>query len=177
MTFVQEPNCLVIDVHYFTQGAVAAGLLFQGWSSETEHSSYSVFIEQVAEYQPGKFYLRELPCLIALINKVVEPIDFIIIDGYVTLGDDNKPGLGMHLWHALNQQVPIIGVAKSSFHNTIKESQLIRGISKNPLFISAVGIDLSVAKSYILQMHGSNRLPTLIKKVDNLCRATDFKIP
>lgn len=38
--------------------------------------------------------------------------DCIIVDGFVHLEDD-KPGLGKHLYDALNGKVRVIGVAKN----------------------------------------------------------------
>jgi hypothetical protein len=39
-----------------------------------------------------------------------EDIDMVIIDGYVDLGD--KPGLGRHLWEAMDCKMKIIGMVK-----------------------------------------------------------------
>jgi deoxyribonuclease V len=54
---------------------------------------------------------------LAVLGKVRKPLDQIIVDGFVSLGD--KPGLGMHLWEALGRRVAVIGVAKSHFRFAI----------------------------------------------------------
>jgi deoxyribonuclease V len=38
------------------------------------------------------------------------------------------------------------------------------------LYITAEGIELETAKEYIHAMQGDFRLPTLLKRVDQLCR-------
>lgn len=93
-----------------------------------------------------------------------------MIDGYVYLGASNKPGLGWHVWDMINGRFPVIGVAKSAFQDTPKNTELLRGKSKRPLFITAEGIDTETARLYIKNMHGEYRIPTLLKRVDALCR-------
>jgi deoxyribonuclease V len=53
---------LAIDVHYHNTRATAAGVIFPFWESEIPIEELFVEIESVAEYLPGQFYLRELPC-------------------------------------------------------------------------------------------------------------------
>jgi deoxyribonuclease V len=38
------------------------------------------------------------------------------------------------------------------------------------LYVTAVGIDPRAAASNVRGMHGKHRLPTMIKRVDRLCR-------
>ncbi|WP_299948707.1 hypothetical protein [uncultured Microbulbifer sp.] len=96
--------------------------------------------------------------------------DIIVIDGYVVLGQELKPGLGMRLYEALDKKIPIIGVAKTAFKDSNSESEVFRGESKKPLYVTAVGIGDQIAKSYISSMHGKHRMPTLLKLVDRECR-------
>ena len=96
----------------------------------------------------------------------LEEIDAIIIDGYTTL-EENKLGLGGHLYEKIDQKIPIIGVAKSQYQsNTSNYKALLRGKSIRPLYISAIGIDLDEAYNHIKTMHGSFRMPTLLQLVD-----------
>ncbi|WP_339732062.1 endonuclease V [uncultured Gimesia sp.] len=165
---------LVLDVQYRDDdSAKVAGILFQEWESDLVEASLVKTIPQVAPYEPGHFYKRELPCLLELILDIDRPLDVIIIDGFVTLGQDQHPGLGAHLYHQLNKQTPVIGVAKSRFADTPEETHIYRGESKNPLFVTSLGIPLSEAKHKITTMHGEFRIPTLLKRVDQLCRAED----
>ena len=57
----------------------------------------SARIDGTDEYVPGEFYKRELPCIIKLLDLVEEHIDCIIIDGFVYLDGDTRPGLGKHI--------------------------------------------------------------------------------
>lgn len=162
---------LATDVDYRDEIAIAAGVLFDDWTSESESAIKTVQVSNFGEYIPGEFYKRELPCIKALLETVDSPIDLIIVDGFVTLGPDRKPGLGYRLWETLNKSVPVIGVAKSSFQNTRSECEISRGRSEKPLYVTAVGMSLEDAQKGIKTMHGQYRLPTMLKLVDRICRA------
>ncbi len=126
-------------------------------------------IERVAPYQSGQFYLRELPCLLAVLEKG-PPADIIVVDGYVWLGDEQRPGLGAHLYRTLDEKAAVIGVAKTRYAGATAVQELLRGASRSPLYITAAGMDLSEAAHHIAEMHGPYRIPTLLKRVDDLCR-------
>ena len=82
-----------------------------------------------------------------------------------------KLGLGGYLYDALDQQVPVIGVAKSSFHQNFKNViEVIRGESKKPLFITSIGIDIQKAASLIEQMNGKYRIPALLSRLDQMTK-------
>ncbi|QDV50130.1 endonuclease V [Gimesia fumaroli] len=165
---------LVLDVHYRDDDfAKVAGILFQEWESDAVEATLVKTIPQIAPYEPGSFFKRELPCLLELIHDIDHPLETIVIDGFVTLGQDQRPGLGAHLFHQLNEQIPVIGVAKSRFANTPDETRIYRGESQNPLYVTSLGISLSEAKCKITTMHGAFRFPTLLKRVDQICRADD----
>jgi deoxyribonuclease V len=123
---------------------------------------------QVAPYQPGQFYRRELPCLLSVLATVAEPLEAIVVDGYVWLSDD-RPGLGAHLYEALGHREAVIGVAKTRFAGAEAEP-VIRGGSRRPLYVSAAGLERAAAARHIERMHGTYRLPTLLRRVDQLCR-------
>jgi len=161
---------LAVDVHYKNCTATAAGLLFESWKSNEVNQIITSTQSDIEPYQPGAFYKRELPCILSILKEIDQELDCILIDGYVTLGKDNADGLGMHLYNALTKTVPIIGVAKKAFENTRNECEIIRGKSKKPLFITSAGLQLTIAKELVSNMHGEHRLPTLIKLVDQVCR-------
>lgn len=161
---------LAVDVHYEDDSATAAGVLFQSWESDEPESETVLRVRSTSEYVPGQFYLRELPCILSLIEDLGRPFSCIIIDGYVFLGEERKPGLGMHLWELLERNVPVIGVAKSAFHGTPEDAKVFRGGSRRPLFVTSTGIPLEEAKDSIRRMNGEHRIPTLLKRVDVLCR-------
>ena len=157
------------DVGYPDDGsAQAAAVVFEHFFDAKPRRSYRKRIVHVEEYMPGSFYKRELPCILELFSEINEIIDIIIVDGYVFLGD--RPGLGKHLSKSLNSAIPIIGVAKKYFAGS-NPVEVKRGRSKNPLFITACGIKPEDAGELIASMHGSYRMPTLLKEVDRLSKA------
>ena len=75
------------------------------------------------------------------------------------------------MYEALNEKIPVIGVAKNNFAKIdALKVPVLRGDSKKPLYITSKGIDLEQAASYIQEMHGEYRFPTLLKEVDRLGR-------
>lgn len=162
---------VAVDVHYGNASAVVAGVLFNRWTDSKPIEEITSIVDSIADYEPGSFYKRELPCILQLL-QLIKPVTGVVIDGYVTLGKSRKDGLGMYLWKALGESVPIVGVAKSRFQDTPTDTEVVRGNSKNPLFVTSVGIDQSRAKALVLEMSGENRIPTLLKRVDSLCRQT-----
>ena len=95
----------------------------------------------------------------------------IVIDGYVWL-EENKIGLGGHLFAALNEKIPVVGVAKTRYKIHSKVREVLRGNSNNPLYVSAIGVGVDEAAKNVKNMHGEFRLPTLLKQVDQICRGT-----
>jgi deoxyribonuclease V len=160
-----------LDVDYRANGAVAAGVLIDRWSSPTPTRELTLAIEKVAEYMPGEFYRRELPCLLAVLSQAGAPLEAIVIDGYVWLDAAGRPGLGAKLYEALGRATPVIGVAKTAFAGSTFATPVVRGESTRPLWITAVGMDAAVAAEMIRQMHGEHRLPEMLKRVDRLCRS------
>ena len=94
----------------------------------------------------------------------------IIIDGYVWLDADGKPGLGARLHEALGGKIPVIGVAKTPFRGDCWSTAIRRGLSLRPLYITAAGMDTSDAACAIGSMHGKHRIPTLLRLVDQTTR-------
>jgi len=166
---------LVFDTYYFDNDkANTICLAFENWESAVPDYEFSEIKEGVEEYIPGQFYKRELPCILSLLEKIktqIKEISCIVIDGFVYLDDDMKPGLGKHLFDSLHNEIPVIGVAKTNFATVEKyKLPLKRGNSDTPLYISSVGIDMNTAYDLIQKMHGDFRIPTLLKKVDTLTR-------
>ncbi len=159
-----------LDAHYFPGGAHAAAVVLAEWNAETAASQYIEPCTEVGEYAPGSFYLRELPALLAVIGKIQEPIDTYVIDGYCHLAADLTPGLGARLWTALEGKAAIVGVAKSRFHGATHAVELLRPGSRQPLFITAIGMTAEEAAQRIRSMFGPFRIPTLLKEADRLSR-------
>jgi deoxyribonuclease V len=161
---------LAVDVDYRAGQAWAAGVLFRDWSDARPALARVVACEATEDYRPGEFFRRELPCIQRLLREIDQPLECILIDGFVHLGGERQPGLGWHLFTALEGRIPVIGVAKSRFRDTPAETQVLRGHSNRPLYVTAAGIDEELARQRIGSMHGEHRLPTLLQRVDRLCR-------
>ncbi len=159
-----------IDVGYDEDSAKAACVCIENWRDKVSHSETVVCIKNIEDYQPGNFYLRELPCVMAVLQRLTVSLSCIVIDGYVWLDSNNQPGLGARLYEALSGRVPVIGVAKSAFRGSEHAVPLCRGKSKRPLFITSVGIANAQAVINIASMHGANRIPTILARVDSLSR-------
>ena len=158
-----------VDVDYRDHEAVAACVLFRAWADGDSAGEEVARVTPVEPYQPGQFYRRELPCLLAVLSKVRAPLETVVVDGYVWLGDETSPGLGAHLYAALGRTVPVIGVAKTRFAGGA-ERPVVRGGSRQPLWVTAAGLDPDTAARHVAGMHGPFRIPTLLKRVDQLCR-------
>lgn len=161
---------LAVDVAYHTEYAIVGGLLFSHWNDDVPLREITARIDHIEAYVPGQFYQRELPCILTLLEQIPKPLETILIDGYVYLGNERLNGLGAHLYHALHEKIAIIGVAKTAFKDTPQSSEVYRGHSQRPLYVTAIGIDEEAARECITQMSGPYRIPTLLKKVDQLCR-------
>jgi deoxyribonuclease V len=167
---------LAVDVDYRANGAFAAGVLFDDWSASTALREVTLPVPSVAEYEPGQFYRRELPCVLALLDALDQSTAtsspaIVVVDGYVRLGADRRPGLGQHLFDALAGRVAVVGVAKSRFRDTPPDTEVLRGRSLRPLFVTAAGMSVDDAKTAVLSMAGRHRVPTMLRRVDQLSRA------
>jgi deoxyribonuclease V len=159
-----------VDVHYQEHEARGALLLFADWAAAVSTEQRLVHLPAVAEYQPGHFYERELPVLLALLSQVDQPLATVLIDGYVWLGSSAEKGLGAHLYEALGRSVPVVGVAKTAFKGSGFAVPVLRGGATRPLYVTAVGMEPAVAAERVRTMHGPYRVPTLLKDVDRLSR-------
>jgi deoxyribonuclease V len=171
LTCVSPPLLIAaLDVHYRDRTAVAASVVFRGWTAHAPVLEHRVTIDSVAPYRSGEFYRRELDCLLKVLRATTVQPGLIIIDGYVWLDPAGRAGLGAHLFNALGASIPIVGVAKTRFHSASSAVAICRGRSRSPLFITAAGTSVSEAAQCVQQMHGPHRIPTLLKRVDRLSR-------
>lgn len=162
---------LAVDVYYDKTTAKVVGVMFNP-GDEKASGLVTAHIDRVAAYEPGHFYKRELPCILALLEEVnMDDIDTIIIDGYVYASNTKVYGLGGHLFENIVRSKPVIGVAKTPFANN-EETRLevLRGESKTPLFVSAIGMELNAAAELVKNLHGEFRIPTMLKELDRLTR-------
>ena len=125
----------------------------------------------VEPYRPGQFYRRELPPLRAVIPAADESA-LIVVDGYVDLDPDGRPGLGANV-HA-EFSVPVIGVAKTAFATATHAARVLRGLSSRPLYVTAAGMTIADAAVLVTEMAGRFRVPDALKRVDRLARGLEL---
>jgi deoxyribonuclease V len=159
-----------LDAGYESNKVIAACVLFRDWRDEHSAREITACLNGVMSYIPGRFYLRELPALLAVLGKVTDPLETLVVDGFVWLDARRSPGLGAHLYEAMGRKMPIIGVAKTAYRGA-PAVETVRGKGRRPLYITAAGIPPEEAAKLILSMHGPFRLPTLLRRADNLCRS------
>jgi deoxyribonuclease V len=166
----KQPAIVCLDVAYGDTAAAVAGALVPGWDADRPSQMLARRFEGPPEsYEPGAFYRRELPLLLPVIAEIATSIDVIVIDGYVWL-EDNRPGLGGHLFASLGCRIPIIGVAKTRYRNDIWSIPVLRGMSTQPLFVTSAGIPVTEAAHCVRRMHGDHRIPTILALVDKAAR-------
>jgi deoxyribonuclease V len=167
-----RPEAMIacLDVAYDDMIAYAGGLIFREWTDASPVQEQVMPVVGVQQpYQSGQFFRRELPCLLAIL-RALPPVEVVIVDGYVWLGDVSQPGLGAHLHQALDGQAAVVGVAKTKFQAVEVACEVFRGRSTRPLFITAAGMSPESAAEHVRSMHGASRVPTLLQRVDALCR-------
>ncbi len=161
---------VIVDVDYRPTIAVAVAIVADTWNAPAPIEMRVAHIADVKPYRPGAFFERELPCILQVLSLVQSEIRAIVIDGYVDLDEHGRPGLGAHLHSHFQNTKVVVGVAKTAFHGGDFATPVLRGSSHKPLFVTTRGIRREHAAELIRRMHGSFRLPTLIKEVDALAR-------
>ncbi|WP_395654556.1 endonuclease V [Flavobacterium sp.] len=162
---------LAFDVHYRENEARIVGVFFN-WEDIEPIRIVIENVNEVKEYIPGEFYKRELPCLIKVIAKVdLSNIEAIIIDSPIYVDNFETFGLGGKLYESLNKKIPIIGLAKNSFYsNSMTVKEVLMGMSKKPLYVSTIGIDLNLAVEKVKKMYGNYLIPDILKKLDSITK-------
>lgn len=166
-----------IDTYYTKNSSRTGIVLFENWTdSFATRESVVELPEKPAEYIPGRFFLRELPSILAISRTLSDSVATVIIDGYVWLDQSGRKGLGALFHEAVGRSMKVIGVAKSRYSGSAGV-EILRGKSNRPLFITSAGIDESEAALHIQSMHGKYRIPTLLKRADYLSRhgESDFR--
>lgn len=160
------------DSYYFGDQAKTVCIAFERWDSESETKIFTETTAVNADYESGAFYKRELPCILNLLKSIeLKEGDLIIVDGYVTLDNEGKIGLGGHLFETQEGKFPVIGIAKNGFNSPDDLRRAVyRGESLTLLFVTAIGADVDEITLNVEKMHGNFRIPTLLKKLDHLTR-------
>ena len=60
---------IAIDVGYNDTQANSASISFHNWNDAAPLDTKKILINNIADYEPGKFYLRELPCILESLNQ------------------------------------------------------------------------------------------------------------
>jgi deoxyribonuclease V len=155
------------DVHYLPAGRAQAAAVMAGDAAFSRVVADRIeLVGGVAPYQPGEFYLRELPALRAVLGGL--GMALLVVDGYVDLDPDGRPGLGARA-HA-EFGVPVIGVAKSAFRTATHAVPVLRGASARPLYVTAAGLPRDAAAELVRRMAGRYRLPDALRRADTLAR-------
>lgn len=165
------PWLACVDVDYRQRGAVAGCVLFAAWgdAAPARELVATAGADEVEAYVPGQLYRRELPLLARVLGQVTGALAVVLVDGNVWLDAAGAPGLGAHLWHALGRGPAVIGVAKTAYVGA-PAVEVHRGTSARPLYVTAAGLDVTLAAARVREMHGPFRLPTLCARVDRVCR-------
>lgn len=165
------PPFAAVDVYYPASGGARAALVAAADRTFAEVTvRRTEFVPDVAPYVPGQFLRRELPPLRAVLAGVTG-LELLVVDGYVDLAPDGRPGLGAHV-HA-EFGVPVIGVAKTPFATATHAVPVIRGTATRPLYITAAGIPVAEAAAIVRRMSGKFRLPDALRLVDALSRGRE----
>lgn len=162
-----------IDVAYREEHARAACVVLDRWTDAAPRHAVVTEVDGILPYEPGSFYRRELPCLLAVLRLLPAPPEIVVIDGYVWLSPQRRPGLGAHLHAQLRGACAVVGVAKTAFHGMEGAALLApvwRGQSRKPLYVTSAGIDLVHAAAAVQAMHGAYRIPTALRLADRLAR-------
>ena len=159
-----------LDVHYDRQRAVVSCVVFNTWLDSEPSEVIRAVVPPASQYRSGRFYERELPCLMSVLNQTRHQFGTIVIDGFVHLKADVGKGLGTHLFESLPYTAEVIGVAKNPLKVADRFVTINRGRSKKPLYVSAVGCPVEQAAKSIISMHGLYRIPTLLKLADQHAR-------
>lgn len=157
-----------IDVYYPPSGGARAALVVAADPPfATVVDERVAWLEQVAAYEPGAFYRRELPAMRAVLDGVPD-LALVIVDGYVDLDPDGRPGLGARLHDETG--VPVVGVAKTAFRSATHAAAVHRGGARKPLYVTAAGLPVERAAELVADMAGPYRMPDALRRVDRLSR-------
>jgi deoxyribonuclease V len=166
--------CVAADVHYLgSEGARAAVVVAADAAFTHVLAEYTALTPEVAPYQPGEFYLRELPPLRAVLHGI-PGLGLLVVDGYADLDPDGRPGLGAHAHTEFG--MPVIGVAKSALRTATHAIAVRRGTSARPLFVTAAGMSRAHAAGLVQNMAGRFRIPDALRRADTLARTGPPKV-
>ncbi|MFM9371276.1 endonuclease V [Streptomyces sp. Da 82-17] len=180
-----------VDVAYDDERdvVVAAAVVLDGASLEVVEEATAVGRISFP-YVPGLLAFRELPTVLAVLERLTAAPGLVVCDGY-GLAHPRRFGLASHL--GVLTGLPTIGVAKNPFTFAYEEPGAERGSTSplvdaeaggeevgcavrtrdgvKPVFVS-VGhrVDLRTAVGHVLHLTPRYRLPETTRVADALCR-------
>ncbi|MEZ6030706.1 MAG: endonuclease V [Hyphomonadaceae bacterium] len=161
----------IVDAAYGEDASAAACVTAANWEAAKTIDEITIRSGPPASYEPGQFFRRELPLLLAVLDRLPRRPDIILIDGYVWLDMDGRKGLGAHLYEALDEACAVVGVAKTKFADADEwAAQVVRGAASRPLYVTAAGLSLEEAAAGVKRMHGPHRISTFPGRADRLAR-------
>ncbi len=162
---------ILIDVDYreMIETGHAAGILCETPFDSQASKIITAVVENIDKYQPGQFYRRELRCIDEILRQTdISQLEMIIIDGYADFGTDEL-SLGAYVYR--KYQLPVIGIAKNPFKKCLRnDTEVLRGDSRKPLFVTCQGMKNEKAKDIVRNMAGLYRLPELVRIADHSAR-------
>jgi deoxyribonuclease V len=176
-----------LDVHYHGDEGLSAAVVVL--DAETLSVVEQVVAHGKAEfpYVPGLFAFRELPALVAALERLTVTPDLLVCDGY---GVAHPRGFGLACHVGVLTGLPTVGVGKTAFVGVHAPPGQERG-SWTPIMLdgSAVGralrtqrgvkpvyvsqghrIDLDTATRQVLRLSPRFRLPEPVRRADHLAR-------
>jgi deoxyribonuclease V len=163
-----------VDVHYLVQGGAWAALVVANDRRFTtivdEYVIHCGQTDEIHRYEPGRFFERELVPIVDVLGQA-DPVDLLLVDGYVDLDPSGRPGLGAHVHRRLG--LAVIGIAKTEFRTATHAAQVLRGSARRPLYVTAAGLALDEAARLVAEMAGPYRLPDAVRRADALARGAD----
>ena len=167
----RKTTVVIIDADYLEdqrKGHVA-GVVCNSPLDDHAQKVVTAVVDGIGEYIPGQFYKRELKCAEAILRQLnLVRIDMIIVDGYADFGTEAR-SLGAHVYE--EYKLPVVGIAKNRLKLCVLEgTEVYRGESLSPLYVTAKGIEQDVAKDMVRRMVGPYRIPDLVKLADKYAR-------
>jgi len=162
---------IIIDADYNEEmrKAHVAGILCSSPLDDSGTRTVTAIVHNIEEYCPGQFYRRELKCVDAILSQLdLAEIELVIVDGFADFGTEDR-SLGTYVFD--NYHIPVIGIAKNPYAPCkVANTEVCRGTSARPLFVTAKGMPHAEAKKIVRHMAGDNRLPILVKIADKCAR-------
>ncbi|MBT0771288.1 endonuclease V [Kineosporia sp. J2-2] len=158
-----------VDVGYPPTGGARAALVLGDSPTFSRLTGARVsMVDDVAPYEPGLFYRRELPPVRAVLSELDRLPDLLVVDGFVDLDPSGTPGMGRYVHDEFG--ITVVGVAKTAFRTATHALEVRRGTSTRPLLVTAAGLAPEAAASLVRQLAGRHRIPHALRAVDRLSR-------